>query len=215
MTTKKELVCRHRHTQKTHPQCFQDGKLIDEAHWWKQIKTGYLDIESTGFKGNYNYMISWAIEDLETGKVDYDYITFDDIKSGNFDKRIIKSLLSKLKEYGCIIGYYTTGFDIPFIRTRTFANGFDFPNYGSMKHIDLYYTVKAKLSLSSKSLETACRLFNIEGKSHIDPAVWIKAGVGNPRAVKQVVDHNIGDVQILKQLHNKLETQAKFIKKSI
>lgn len=215
MTIKQELLCKHRHTIKTHPSCFQGGKLIDDAQWWRQIKTGYLDIESTGFKANYCFTLSWAIKDLASGKVDYDYIVIDDVLSGKFDKRIIKTLLNKIKEYDCIVSYYGSGFDIPFIRTRAFSHDFDFPNYGAIKHIDLYYVVKSKLSLSSKSLESACSLFGIKGKDHVDPKIWIMAGAGNPRALKYVVNHNINDVEILQQLHERLASQAKFTKKSI
>lgn len=215
MKIKQELLCKHRHTIKTHPSCFQGGKLIDDAQWWKKIKTGYLDIEASNLKANFGHMISWSIKDLKTGKVYYDSITSADILSGKFDKRIVKSLLSAIKEFDCLVTYYGTGFDIPFIRTRAFSHGFDFPNFGLIKHIDLYYTVKSKLCLTRKSLEVACELFGIEGKTRLDPAIWIMATIGNAKAVKEVLNHNIADVDILQQLHSKLETQSKFTKKSL
>lgn len=210
-----DIRCKHRHTPKTHPQCFQDGKLIDDAQWWKQLKTGYLDIETMGFNGTYYYMISWAIYDLQTGEIFSDAVTPNDISSLEFDKRIVKTLMQKMSEYECLVTYYGTGFDIPFVRTRAFSNGLNFFNFGQIKHIDLYYLVKAKLKLQRNSLEAACALFGIKGKNHVDPHKWMLAGMAISPHIDYVLDHNHRDVEILKQLHDKLATQGKFTKRSI
>lgn len=212
---KQPLRCSHRHTSQTHPQCFQDGKLIDDAQWWRHIKTGYIDIESTGFKGDFNFMLSWSIYDPKNNHTYYDYITQKDLLTGTFDKRILKSLLNKLSEYDCIVTYYGTKFDVKMIRTRAFSNGLQFPNFGQIKHIDLYYTVKSKLLLSRNSLDSACRLFGIEGKNHLNLNIWIRASIGHKKSIDYVVDHNKRDVKILYELHEKLASQAKFTKRSI
>lgn len=213
--TKKELRCKHRHTAEEHPQCFMNGKLIDEAQWWKQVRTGYLDIETTQFNAAYGYMVSWSIKDRESGEILSDGLTKKDITSGHFDRRIVKSLLKAMEQFDCVVTYYGTGFDIPFIRTRAYSNGFDFFNVGQIKHIDLYYIVKSKLKLQRSSLEAATHLFGIEGKNHVDPEIWMRAAVGDPKAMEYVLDHNQRDVDILNGLHDRLETQSKFNKRSI
>lgn len=192
-----------------------NGQLIDTAQWWKQVRTGYLDIETTQFNASYGYMVSWAIKDRESGEVLSDALTKKDVASGHFDRRIVKSLLRTMEQFGCVVTYYGTGFDLPFIRTRTYANGLEFFNMGQIKHIDLYYVVKSKLKLQRSSLEAATALFGISGKNHVDPAIWMQAAVGDPKAIAYVVDHNQRDVDILQGLHDRLETQSKFTKRSI
>jgi uncharacterized protein YprB with RNaseH-like and TPR domain len=211
----KEIRCKHRHTANEHPQCFMNGKLIDEAQWWKQVKTGYLDIETTQFNAAYGYMLSWAIKDRDSGEILSDGITRKDIASGHFDRRIVKSLLKAMEEFDCVVTYYGTGFDIPFIRTRAYTHQLGFFNMGQIKHIDLYYIVKSKLKLQRSSLEAATHLFGIEGKNHVNPEIWISASIGDPKAMAYVCDHNQLDVDILHSLHNCLETQSKFTKRSI
>ncbi len=212
---KKEIRCKHRHTADEHPQCFMGGKLIDNAQWWKSIRTGYLDIETTQFTANYGYMLSWAIKDRNTGKIYSDSITKDDLFSGVIDKRIVKSLLKTMERFDCLVTYYGTKFDIPFIRTRSFVHRLGFFNMGQIKHIDLYYTTRSKLRMQRNSLEAACALFGIHGKNHVDPALWIAASLGDKKALAYVLDHNERDVDILQELHNNLETQAGFPKRSI
>lgn len=212
---KKEIRCKHRHTAAEHPQCFMNGKLIDDAQWWKQVRTGYLDIETTGFNASFCFMLSWAIRDGNTGKVYSDSITQKDLESGNLDRRIVRNLLEVMNKFDCVVTYYGTKFDLPFIRTRAYANGFQFFNIGQIKHIDLYYVVKSKLKLQRSSLEAACALFGIKGKNHVASDIWLLAMIGHKKSLDYVVDHNIRDVEILQQLHKRLETQSKFIKRSI
>jgi uncharacterized protein YprB with RNaseH-like and TPR domain len=45
--------------------------------------------------------------------------------------------------------------------------------------------------------------------------VWRKAKYGDPAALKDVLEHNIGDVVILEALHDRLEPFSKFIKKPL
>lgn len=213
--TKKELRCKHRHTQAEHPQCFMNGKLIDEAQWWKQLRTGYLDIETSQFDAVYGYMISWALYDPRLGTTYSDCINLKDIQSGDFDKRLVKSLLNCMSNYDCVVTYYGTGFDIPYIRTRAFYHKLPFFTMGTIKHIDLYYLVRGKLKLRRNGLDSATALFGIKGKNHVDPRIWVSASAGNKKALSYVIDHNLQDVWVLEELHRKLETQGRFTKRSI
>jgi uncharacterized protein YprB with RNaseH-like and TPR domain len=212
---KKEIRCKHRHTVDEHPQCFMNGKLIDDAQWWKQVRTGYLDIETSGFDGDFDYIITWAIYDPVGGKTYSDVIKTEEILEGKFDKRIVKSLIQCMSQFDAVVTYYGTNFDIPFTRTRAYAHGLDFFNIGAIKHIDLYWVVRSKLKMSRNSLEKATKLFGIEGKNHVDMDIWRRAKVGNKKALEYVLDHNIRDVVILERLMDKLSTQSKFIKRSI
>jgi DNA polymerase elongation subunit (family B) len=201
---------------------------LDGARW------GYFDIETcSGFKANFGNMISWAmyipdkpgvyqatrveplvynlgegygqIDAHNNGVVLYDAITRREaIDHTKFDKRIVGTLCEAFKRVDILVGYYSTKFDVPYIRTQAVHHGHRFPLYQEKVHLDLYYTVRNLFQLSRNSLDQACSYFGIEGKTHVDYAIWQAARVGNKEALEYVLNHNIEDVQILAELHNKI-----------
>lgn len=227
MSTKKPTIrCIHRHTIEEHPQCFANGELNEnqvkllEAEtnkpWFIQddYKIGYVDIETDGLKADFSTMLSWSIKEAN-GKNIYDVITRKELFNGTTDQRILETLIDEMQKYKILVGYYSTKFDIPFVRTKALHYGMDFPEYGSAYHFDVFYVVKSKLCLSRKSLESACDYLNIKGKTPLDREVWRLAKYGDPAALAKVVEHNLGDTEILEVLHNKLTPFVKWTRRSV
>lgn len=218
----KSLVrCTHRKGIDDHGSCFATGNVVDKRPdktipWYKEegIRIGYLDIESDGLVANFNTALTWCVKEKD-GDTRYDVISKSDLFNDLYDYNIIKSLVEELRKYKIIVTYYGTGFDIPFVRTKALHYGIDFPSYADLYHFDLYYTVKSRLSLQRNSLKQACEYLGIVGKTDIDTNSWRKAKYGDPEALREVLSHNIGDVEILEQLHEKLNPFAKWTKKSI
>lgn len=225
------LRCIHRHTILTHPNCFRLGlvKKTDdikespksrvsvtekkESKWYDGMRIGYLDIEADGLKADFATMLSWAIKERDGG-VMVDVVNKKELFSELGDRRIIESLLKAMKGFDILCGYYSTNYDLKFIRSKALHYGLEFPEFGSVYHWDIYYLVRSRLSLSSKSLESVCDYLGIHGKTRLDKDIWRLAKYGNKDALDEVVDHNIGDVVILEQLHNRLEGQRKWTKLS-
>jgi uncharacterized protein YprB with RNaseH-like and TPR domain len=224
---KKELRCIHRHNIKTHPSCFASGKInynddveftkVTGKKWYEYpgYKIGYFDIESDGLTADWGTLLTWCIKTKGVDQIDYGIVTQKDLFSGKADRNLVESAVNKLKEFNIVITYYGTGFDIPFLRTKAMRYGIDFPSYGELYHFDMYYTVKSKLCLSRNSLDNACQYLGIEGKTQIDKEVWRAAKYGDPMALEEVLSHNKGDVEILEQLHDRIEFTRKWIKKSV
>jgi len=220
------LKCIHRHTIEEHPSCFAEEKInIKQAERiaketgkpWYQVpglKIGVLDIEADGLKADFSTMLTWSIKDLD-GDIHYDVVTKTDLFSGNSDKVIVESLITKLKDYSIIIGYYSTGYDLPFVRAKALHYGLEFPGYGDLYHFDLYYTVKSKLCISRKSLDAACDYLGIKGKTPIEKEMWRQAKYGDAQALRGVLEHNMADVEITEQLYKKLIPFRKWIKTSV
>jgi len=222
------LRCIHRHTIEEHPSCFAKGLIkydfkddreferLTGVPWYQypDYKIGYLDIETDGLKADFSTMLSWAIKE-KGGAVTTDVITKAELFNGVYDKRLIKSCVDEMKKYAIIVTYYGTRFDIPYLRTKALHYDMEFPGYGELYHFDLYYTVKSKLNLSRKSLDNACDYLGIEGKTPISKDDWRKAKYGDPEALKEVLAHNIPDVEILEKLHDKLDFVRKWIRTSI
>ncbi len=212
--TNRELRCIHRHTIKTHPNCFKKG-LIKRDDWWHDKKIAYLDIEASDLNANWGMMLTWCVKYRNDKNIRKGVITKKEIFDCKFDKRIIKELMEELKNVDIVVTYYGTGFDLPFLRTRAIYYDIDFPAFGSIYHWDLYYKVRSKLKTHRKSLEVVTKFFGIEGKTHLEPEMLFKAQYGDKKAMKELVHHNEEDVNILETLHNKLWRHAKWIRKSI
>lgn len=144
MTTS-ELKCIHRHTIRTHPACFANGRVLQakDKNMQKMIRqeltptkykriniakepwythpsysVGYFDIETSDFKANTGYLISYALKEKGKEKVLYNEITQKEIISKEFDKRLVRECLRDLEKVNILVTYYGTGFDLPFLRTR-------------------------------------------------------------------------------------------------
>jgi uncharacterized protein YprB with RNaseH-like and TPR domain len=168
-------------------------------------KIGYLDIETTGLKANVDIMLSWAIKTRDKDEVLSDVIKKSEVFNGKYDYRIVNSLIKALNKYDIIMTYYGTRFDVPFSRTRALDHGLEFPKFRTLSHKDIYYLVRSKLQLTRSSLKTATQFLGIDGKTNLDPRVWRDARYGNKEALKYVFDHNVADVEILEDLHKKIE----------
>jgi uncharacterized protein YprB with RNaseH-like and TPR domain len=187
---------------------------LNNNSWLKDEKVAVLDIETSDLSANNGMMLTWAIKYLD-GTTKSDSITRKEIFSEKFDKRIVKSLLNELKNVDVIIGYYSSGFDLPFLRTRAVFWNLDFPAAGTIKHIDLYYIIKFKFKLTRNSLDMATHFFGIEGKTKLDISVWGLARFGNVEAIQNVLEHNLADCEITLNLYNKIKDLVRITRKTI
>ena len=179
--------CKHSHTYINHYDCYLEDNPNKE-------RVGFLDIETHGFKSDKGIMLTYCIKEMGKNKIYSDYITKKDL-STHLDKRIVKNLVRDLANFDRIIGYYSSGFDVKFIRGRAVALGIDFPEYGTKIHNDLYYIIRGKFGLSRNSLENACRyLLGETQKTHFDFGIWFKAIQGDAKSIKMILDHNKKDV---------------------
>jgi len=207
-----ELRCEHRHTRQEHPMCFIKG--TGHPDWFKNARIGFLDIETTGLDASFGTMLSWAIKPL--GEKTIAMVTDrKHILSATEDKYLVSKLIEEMLKYDIVCTYYGTKFDIPFARTRAHANGLEFPAFGSMNHLDLYYVAKSKLKLGRNRLDNVANLYGISGKTHLNPKIWRHGGQGNPKALKYIYDHNIADVVLLEGCYKKMESLFKGGKKSV
>jgi len=228
LNKKLALRCKHRHTFEEHPGCFAAGNLNEKdadkvakelgIPWFQlpEYRMGYIDIETTGLEADVSHMLTWAIKQ-KGGKVIVNSITKKELFDDGDESRVVTSLLEEMRKYKILVGYYSGSmhFDIPYIRTKALHYGMLFPEYGSIYHFDIYNTAKSRLKLSRCSLENVCAYLNIKGKTPLDRAVWMRARYGNPKALDEVLEHNIADVVILEELHEKLTPFRKWIKTSI
>lgn len=186
-----EHKCKHGHTYAEHYACFLAEKPKDSPFMEKQ---GIIDIETTGLKANWSHMLCWCIRDVDTGEIVQDLITRREARDKD-DKRIIKSCVEEIVKYDRTMGWYSSRFDIPYIRSRAEFHGIPFPTYKEALHTDLYYIARMKLALHSNRLQAVCQFFGIEAKSHpMTPQLNLKCGAGDSEALQVILEHCREDV---------------------
>lgn len=189
---------------------------VGDNRWVEGLRIGFVDIETSDLKASIGIMLSWSMK-LRGGEVLHDWITREEaIDKTKQDKRIVQSLMDAIEQVDMLVGYYSTGFDIPFIRTRAmYWDIDDCLGHGDKLHLDLYYVVRGKMRLHSNRLAVVTEFLGIEGKSRIPPAIWAEARLGYEDALAYVVDHCDEDVKILEDLYNEVERFKKVTRKSV
>lgn len=211
--TKAEIVylgshtCKaHRHSYLTHYNCY-----LKESP--EKDKVAILDIETSNLKADYGIILTWCVKPLGSNKIAQGIISQEDIKKGrkgDEDRRITIDLIEEMQKYDKLIGYYSKRFDLPYIRARALNMNIDFPFFGSIQHVDVYDIIKNRFCISRKSQENACRvLLGDTDKTHFAGAIWRDAARGDKKALAEVLEHNIYDVQDLEKLYLKVREFAR------
>ena len=200
--------CRHGQRYIHHPHCFhvERNGYTDEECPVRHEKTGFLDIESTGLKANWDFVISYCIKQLD-GKMYEALITPKEIKNYIFDHNILRQLCIDIKKFDRIVVYWGKDrrHDLPFLRTRALKWKLNFPLYKEIFVTDAYDMAKSKLSLHSYRLDVVCQFFGIPAKGHkLDPERWQKAQAGCRKSLKWILEHNREDVISLEEAWKKL-----------
>lgn len=199
----------------------ENGQFLpyESFQWYLKepnIRVGYWDIEGSTLKGNTGFMLSWAIKERD-GMTFYDYLKPEDRKGENWkkwDRRIVESMLNTMKKFDVLVGYYIDGYDTKMSRSRAMFHNLVFPRYRELYSIDIYWTVRSKMGLSRNSLAVSTEFLDIAGKTRLGD-YWYETVLGGKTAMKELVKHNIADVEITESLHKRLEVYQKFNKRSI
>jgi len=196
--------CKHGHRYTEHLPCYEKEKPQIENPIYERI--GHLDIEALNLKANFGICFSYAIKE-DGGEIIGRSVTPKEMRSGKYDKPLLKELCNELKGFDRITVYYGGDYryDLPFLRTRCLHYNIPFPLYKDIKVTDVYTIVKKKLCLHRNRLQTVCDFFGIPSKAHpIDYKVWIDAFNGNKKALDYIFEHNKEDVISLEAVYRLL-----------
>lgn len=134
-------------------------------------------------------------------------------KDRSNDEWIIKNLVTELCKYTVAIGYNTQRFDLPFLFTRMFGHGMDIRPLRELRHLDYIWAVRYRMRLHSARLVSALEFLECKTqKTPLRLRQWAQAAAGNRKALDEIVEHNIKDVEALEELAIKLAplTDMKF-----
>ena len=179
-------------------------RLVEGAN-----KICFFDIESTGFKGDYDSILVGSI----TGYQDRKSHNFVIQQVGN-DKRIAREIKECLESYDCWVTYYGKGFDLPMLNTRLLKWGY--MPVDKRPHLDLYFSLKANLNTSRKSLGHLVSWLNLpdqEDKMGVSADTWNQINVNFKRNIRVLTERCESDTRILRDLYNKTKHLVREIKR--
>ncbi len=200
--------CKHKHTGLSHPKCFYRNNVSEE-------KIGFVDIEASNLVANFGIILSYCIKE-ENGPITQRVITPEALKSGTFDRDLMKQFCIDARKFTRLVGWYSNRFDIPYIRTRCVYHKLDFPVYKEIAHTDAWRISRDKLKLHSNRLEVVSKFLGISAKGHpLNPEIWLRCLSGNKKALKFVLTHNIEDVVSLEAVWHRIKDYARLTKTSM
>lgn len=190
--------CKHGHTYLAHPNCYEGN----------EERVGFFDIETSNLEANFGLLLTYCIKDGDSDKIYEGAITASDIAintAGDEDRNVVEKCVKDIMRFDRLITYYGNRFDMPFIRTRAVSLGIEFPEYGSVKHNDIYFLIRNRFKLNSNRLKNACKvLLGKTDKTEIEYRFWRGALRGDKESIGYILEHNRYDVLDLEKLYHKV-----------
>ena len=171
----------------------------------------YYDIECTDLDADFGNMIAfgykWAGESeahvlslLETNPLCGECGRVDAVS----DKPLVAAAWDVLAQADMWVTYFGKGFDLKFLNTRILDAGLS--PLPPTPHVDLYFTAKHHLKLSSNRLANVQDFLNLPtAKTPLTKRVWRQAQAGHVPSIRYIITHCEKDVLVLEEAYEKLK----------
>src|SRR3990167_3691686 len=173
-------------------------------HWIRMPKVITYDIEATGLKADFAFLLCAAFCDVDTAKTKL--LSLSQYGKDNIlgnEEKLVKDVAAEFNNADVLVSYYGKGFDRKFLNAKMLE--YSLPPLPNIPEVDLYYTAKSNLALSRKSLQNVAYYIKAENsKTPVEGRLWKAAQTGNLRALRAIEKHNIADVEVLRDVYLKL-----------
>jgi DNA polymerase elongation subunit (family B) len=209
-----QAKCKHRHTARTHPKCFnQDGTLRVERER-EMDKVLVFDVETLPIVA-YAWkvweenigdaqiikdwcILSWSAKWLHDDKIMSDVLTKREALTRN-DERLVENFWLLLDEADVVIAHNGKRFDIKKINTRLWKHKLKKPS--SYKVIDTLSAVKSVFSLNHNGQNAIAKFLQLQEKLDTDFALWEACDHGDTQALQYMSEYNGQDVRMLEEIY--------------
>ena len=175
----------------------------------EQSKVALLDIEATGLRGDFGVILCVVIKEFGRNRTKLFKIDLEAEDLLESEKQMLVQVNDYLKTFDGVIGYYSSRYDIPMLRTRSYYHGIE--PLPKIKSLDIWYSVKRVVNTTSRRLERVGDLMrinanrNLPEKSKIDINEWIRVlNSRDPQSLNYICEHCIADVDLLEGVTNEL-----------
>lgn len=168
-------------------------------------KLAFFDIEAANLKADYGSILVASVKPFGEKPVSFSVDTV-----GN-DRSLVGALRDELEKYVVVCGYYSRGFDWPYIRSRLLK--YNMRDIVMPLHLDLYFTLKPKMLTSRRS---QAHLLNWLGtdqqKMTVSADVWAQVTSNPTKNLPLLIKRCESDCAGLEALYSKTRHLIKEIK---
>jgi len=176
------------------------------------LRPGYWDIETSGFKADFDTILCAGIADgfgnvVQRKRTDFPQEHILD------DRGLCIWLRDTLEQdYDVLVGWNSKMFDRDFLNVRLVMEHHENPLRERL-HVDAMYLVpQGKMSRSLDNVARALRLQDDRvHKTKFDKRIWALANAGDEEAMAHIVDHNYKDVLLTRRVFGALAPNVKQI----
>lgn len=217
--------CRHRHTIKTHRNCFDENGFPKDAKptgklpevWVLDIETSPLEayvFQSNVWRGNINqdqvisewFMLTWSAKKLFGDTVYSERLTGKEAVKEN-DSRIVAKMWKILDDADIVIAHNGDKFDVPNLNTRFIVNDLYPPS--PYQSIDTLKIARRQFGFTHNNLDALARVLGFDAKMKTDFELWKRAKNGDDEALEYMRTYNDQDVLLLEDVYMKLRPWIK------
>ena len=167
---------------------------------------GFVDIESTGFRGDYNSVLVVSVLPFHGLPESFA------VKQPGNDEKVVKDAKRAMEKLDAWVTYYGKGFDIPMLNTRLLKWGLTPIN--PRPHIDMYYSLKYALLTSRHSQSHLLSwLQTPEQKMGVSADVWASISRNPKKYMPEMIERCESDCKGLQDLYDKTKHLIKDIKR--
>lgn len=170
----------------------------------------FFDIESTDLDADFGNMLAFGYKYLGGKPKVLSLLDSAPVcrKCGRVDavddKPLIVQAHKVLSAADAWVTWFGKGFDAKFLNTRILDAGLS--PLPDIPHIDLYFTARHKLKLSSNRLANVQNFLRLPtSKTPLTRRVWRRAQAGDVKSIEYIIDHCEKDVDVLEQAYERLK----------
>ena len=208
--------CKHRHTAKTHPHCFENGKAKAVTEQVVE-RVLVLDVETLPLVG-YAFnpwstditlahlikdfcILSYSAKWLGDDKIISDVLTPKEAVSRN-DKRILQGVWKLLEKSTVVVTHNGKRFDMRKLNARFWENKMGKPS--SYKVIDTLVEAKKVFGLTYNSVTAIAKLIGADKKLDTSFGLWAECDNGVAESLQYMREYNEQDVYTQEEIYVKM-----------
>lgn len=153
-----------------------------------------FDLETTDLKANFGTILCACFKPVGAPVITFRLDEFPGRGPWD-DRQLILRVCEFMNSCGKVFGWYSSRFDVKFLRTRKLLNDIQAPC--TFAHADLWVAARTQLLLHNNRLDTWNRSFapSTIQKTQIDWESWRRATSGDEPSIDDVVKHCQMDVE--------------------
>lgn len=162
------------------------------------------DIECTGLMADFGFLLCAAFGAIGEKKIKL--LSLSQFGDGNplkYEKALVKEVAKEFSKADILTSWFGKGFDRPFLNAKMLE--YNLPVLPNIPEVDLYFTARANLKVSRKSLQNIAYYAQVENKkTPVEGRLWKAAQVGSRKALREIEKHNIADVDVLRDIYMRM-----------